>query len=180
MPVAWPSGRRAGHVCTCGEKAMMPSNHLILCHPLLLLPSIFPSTRVFSNKSVLCIRWPKYWSFSFIISPSHEYPGLISFRVDQFDLTVQGALNSLLQHQNHQFFGAQPQLDLTSIHDFWRKHSLTIQTFVGKLMSLLDTTLEPQLENTHETPQSTRDEGLLLLYGLESNPESSIQTPQEA
>ena len=72
-------------------KSVMSSNHLILCHPFLFLPSIFPSTRVFSNKSVLCIRWPKYWSFSFIISPSHEYPGLISFRVDWFDLlAVQG------------------------------------------------------------------------------------------
>ena len=67
-------------------KSVMSSNHLILCHPFLFLPSIFPSTRVFSNESVLCIRWPKYWSFSFIISPSHEYPGLISFRVDWFDL----------------------------------------------------------------------------------------------
>ena len=80
-------------------ESMMPSNHLILCHPLLLLSSIFPSIRVFSNKSVLCIRWPKYWSFSFRISPSSEYSGLISFRIDCFDfLAVQGTLNSLLQH----------------------------------------------------------------------------------
>ena len=77
---------------------MMPSNHLILCHPLLLLPSIFPSIRVFSNKSVLPIRWPKYWSFSFSISPSNEYSELISFRIDWFDLlAVQGTLKSLLQ-----------------------------------------------------------------------------------
>ena len=76
---------------------VMPSNHLILCHPLLLLPSIFPSIRVFSNESVLCIRWPKYWSLSFSISPSNEYSGLISFRVDWFDLAVQGTLKSLLQ-----------------------------------------------------------------------------------
>ena len=76
---------------------VMPSNHLILCHPLLLLPSIFPSIRVFSNDSVLCIRWPKYWSFSFSISPSNGYSGLISFRIDWFDLlAVQGTLNSLL------------------------------------------------------------------------------------
>ena len=79
----------------------MPSNHLILCHPFLLLPSIFPIIRVFSNKSVLCIRWPKYWSFSFNISPSNEYSGLISFRMDWLDLlAVQGTLKSLLQHQS--------------------------------------------------------------------------------
>ena len=76
---------------------VMSSNHLILCCPLLLLPSIFPSIRVFSNESVLCIRWPKYWSFSFNISPSNEYPGLTSFKIDWFDLpAVQGALKSLL------------------------------------------------------------------------------------
>ena len=84
-----------------------PSNHLILCHPLLLLPSIFPSIRVFSNESALRIRWPKYWSFSFSISPSNEYSGLISFRIDWFDLlAVQGTLKSLLQHhssKNHSF-----------------------------------------------------------------------------
>ena len=81
-------------------ESMMPSNHLILCHPF-LLPSIFPSIRVFSNESVLCIRWPKYWSFSFSISPSNEYSGLISFRIDWFDLlAVQGTLKSLLQHHS--------------------------------------------------------------------------------
>ena len=80
---------------------VMPSNHLILCHPLLLLPSIFPSIRVFSNESVLCIRWPKYWSSSFNISPSNEHPGLISFRMDRLDLlAVQGTLKSLLQHHS--------------------------------------------------------------------------------
>ena len=79
----------------------MPSNHLILCHPLLLLPSIFPSIRVFSNESALHIRWPKYWSFSFNISPSNEYPGLISFRMNWLDLlAVQGTLKSLLQHHS--------------------------------------------------------------------------------
>jgi len=79
-------------------ESVMPSNHLILCRPL-LLPSIFPSIRVFSNESALCIRWPKYWSFSFSISPSNEHPGLISFRMDWLDLlAVQGALRSLLQH----------------------------------------------------------------------------------
>ena len=76
---------------------VMPSNHLILCHPLLLLPSIYPSIRAFSNESVLCIRWPKYWSFSFNISPSNEYSGLISLRIDWFDLLeVQGTLKSFL------------------------------------------------------------------------------------
>ena len=80
-------------------KSGMPSNHLILCYPLLLLPSIFPSTKIFSNESVLCIRWPEYWSFSFSISPSNECSGLISFRMDWFDLLeVQGTPKSLLQH----------------------------------------------------------------------------------
>ena len=82
-------------------KSMMPSNHLILCRPLLLPPSIFPNIRVFSNESVLCIRWPKYWGFSFNISPSNEHPGLISFRMDWLDLlAVQGTLKSLLQHHS--------------------------------------------------------------------------------
>ena len=82
-------------------ESVMPSNHLILCHPLLLPPSIFPSVRVFSSKSALRIRWPKYWSFSFNISPSNEHPGLISFRMDWLDLlTVQGTLKSLLQHHS--------------------------------------------------------------------------------
>ena len=82
-------------------ESAMPSNHLIICHPLLLLPSIFPSIRVFSNESVLHIRWPKHWRFSFSISPSNEYPGLISFRMDWLDLlAVQGTLKSLLQHHS--------------------------------------------------------------------------------
>ena len=80
---------------------VVPSHHLILCHPFFLLPSIFPSIRVFSNESALRIRWPKYWSFSFSISPSNKYSGLISFRIDWFDLlVVQGTLKSLLQHHN--------------------------------------------------------------------------------
>ena len=82
-------------------ESVMPSCHLILCHPLLLLPSMFPSIRVFSNESVLRIRWPKYWSFSFSISPSNEYSGLITFRMDWFNLlAVQGTLKSLLQHHS--------------------------------------------------------------------------------
>ena len=94
-------------------ESVMPSNHLNLCRPLLLLSSIFPSNRVFSNKSALHIRWPKYWSFSFIISPSNEYSGLISFKIDWFDLlAVQGTLKSLLQHhvQKYQFSGIQLSL----------------------------------------------------------------------
>ena len=94
-------------------ESVMPSNHLILCRPLLLPPSIFPSIRVFSNESALHIRWPKYWSFSFSISPSSEESKLISFRIDWFDLhTVQGTLKSHLQHHNskHQFLGTQPSL----------------------------------------------------------------------
>ena len=111
-------------------KSVMPSNFLILCHPLLLLPSIFPSTRVFSNESVLLIRWPKYWSFSFSISPSNEYSGLIYFRMDWLDLlAVQGTLKSLLQHHSSKasilwcsaFFIVQLS---TSIHDYWKNHSL--------------------------------------------------------
>ena len=94
-------------------ESVMPSNHLIFCHPLLLPPSIFPTIRVFSNESVLRIRWPKYWSFSFSISPSSEHPGLISFRMNWLDLlAVQGTLKSLLQHHSskHQFFSTQSSL----------------------------------------------------------------------
>ena len=86
-------------------ESVMPSNHLILCRPLLLLPSIFPSIRAFSNKSVLRIRWPKYWGFSFSTSPSNEYSWFISFRIDRFDLlAVQGTCKSLLQHHNSKVF----------------------------------------------------------------------------
>ena len=109
-------------------KWVMLSNHLILCHPLLLPTSMFPSIRVFSNESVLRIRWPKYWSFSFSISPSNEYSGLISSRIDWFDLlAVQGTLKSLLQHhtvQKHKLswcFLYSPTL--TSIHNYWKNHS---------------------------------------------------------
>ena len=109
-------------------ESVMPSNHLILCHPLLLLPSVFPSKRVFSNESVLHSRWPKYWSFSFSLSPSNEYSGLISFSMDWLDLlAVQGTLKSLLQHHSSKpsilrhsaFFIVQ----LTSIHDYWKNHN---------------------------------------------------------
>ena len=123
-------------------ESMMPSNHLILCRPLLLPPSILPRIRVFSNESVLRIRWPKDWSFSFSISPSNEYSGLISFRMDWFDLAVQGTLKSLLQHhsskasilQHSAFFLVQ----LSHPHMTTGKTTaLTRRTFVGKAMSLL-------------------------------------------
>ena len=121
----------------------MPSNHLILCHPLLLLPSIFPSIRVFSNESVLRIRWPKYWSFSFSISPSSEYSGLISFRMDWLDLhAVQGTLKSLFQHHSSKastrqcsaFFIVQLSHPYVTTG---KTTALTRQTFVGKVMALL-------------------------------------------
>ena len=121
----------------------MPSNHLILCHPLLLLPSIFPSIRVFSNESALRIRWPKYWIFSFNISPSSEHPGLISFRMDWLDLlAVQGTLKSLLQHhsskasilQRSAFFIVQlSHLYMTT----GKTIALTRWTFIDKVMFLL-------------------------------------------
>ena len=121
----------------------MPSNHLILCHPLLLLPSIFPSIRIFSNESVLCIRYPKYWSFSFNISPSNDHSGLISFRFDRLDLwAVQGTLKSLLQHHSSKA----SILRCSAFFIFQLSHpymtngktlALTRRTFVGKVMSLL-------------------------------------------
>ena len=121
----------------------MPSNHLILCHPLLLLPSVFPSIRVFSSESALCIRWPKYWSFSFSISPSKEYSGLISFKIDQFDLLT---FQRTLKHYSEKtsvlhcsiFFIVQfSHLYMTT----GKTRALTIRTFVGKEMSLLFNTL---------------------------------------
>ena len=107
---------------------VMPSKHLLLCHPLLLPPSIFPSIRVFSNESVLRIRWPKYWSFSFSINPSNEYSGLISFRMDWLDLlAVQGTLKSLtpqFKNINSSVLSFLYSPTLTSIHDHWKNHSL--------------------------------------------------------
>ena len=111
-------------------ESVMPSNHLIFCRPLLLLPSIFPSIRVFSNESTLCIRWPKYWNFSFSTSPSNEHPGLISFRMDWLDLlAVQGILKSLLQHQPFKSINSSALSflytpTLTSIHAYWRNDCL--------------------------------------------------------
>ena len=104
---------------------VMPSNHLILCHPLLLLPSIFPSIRIFSNDSALHIRWPKYWSFSFNISPSNEHPGLISFRMVWQDLlAVQGTLKSLLQHQSSKASILRHSAVFIVQHDYWKNRSL--------------------------------------------------------
>ena len=124
-------------------ESVMPSNHLILCHTLLLSPSIFPSIRVFSNESVLCLRWPKYWSFSFSISPSNEHPGLISFKMDWLDLLAsQGTLKSYLQ--NHSSKASTLQYSAFFIVQLLHPYmttgttiALTRWTFVGKVMSLL-------------------------------------------
>ena len=124
-------------------KSVMPPNHLILCRPLLLLPSIHSSIRIFSNESTLYMRWPKYWSFSLSISPSNEHPGLISFRMDWLDLlAVQGTLKSLLQHQNSKasilrhsaFFTVQLSHPYMTTG---KTAALTRWTYVGKVMSLL-------------------------------------------
>ena len=124
-------------------ESVMPSNHLILCHPLLLSPSIFPSIRVFSNESVLCIRWPAYWNFSFSITPSNEYSGLISYKMGWLDsLAVQGTLKSLLQHHSSKasilrhlaFFLVQLSHPYMTTG---KTIALTRRTFVGKIMSLL-------------------------------------------
>ena len=147
----WTAARRASLSFTIfwsllrlmSIKSVMPSNHLILCHPLLLPPSIFPSIRGFSSESVLCIKWPKYWSFSFSISPSNEYSGLISFRMDWFDLLkVQGTLKSLLQHHSSKasilwhsgFFMVQLSHPYMTTG---KTIALTRQTFVGRVMSLI-------------------------------------------
>ena len=156
----------------------MPSSHLILCHPLLLLPSIFPSIRVFSDESALRIRWPKYWGFSFNISPSNEYSGLISFRMDWLDLlAVQGTLNSLLQHhsskpsvlQHSAFFIVQLSHPYMTTG---KTIALTRRTFVGKVMSLLFHTLS-RLVITF-LPRSKR----LLISWLQS-PSAVILEPRK-
>ena len=124
-------------------KSVMPSNHLILCCPLLFLPSIFPSIKVFSNESALCIRWPEYWSFSFSISPSNEYLGLISFRMDWLGLLgVQGTLKSLLQHHSSKasIFLCSAFFIVQLSHPYMttgKTVALTRRTFVGKVISLL-------------------------------------------
>ena len=145
---AWTAAHQASLSITSSQSLLKlmsielvrASNHLILCHPLLLLPSIFPSIRVFSNESALHIRWPKYWSFSFSISPSNEYSGLISFRMDWLDLlAVQGTLKSLLQHHSSKtsilcsaFFIVQLSHPYLTTG---KTIALTRQTFVGKAMS---------------------------------------------
>ena len=145
----WTVGRQASLSFTISQnllkfmsiESVLPSNHFILCRPL-LLPSVFPSIRVFSSESALLIRWPENWSFSFSNSHSNEYSGLISFRTDWFDLlAVQEILKSLLQHHSskHQVFGAQLSL-WPSSHSYMttgKTTALTIQTFVGKVMSQL-------------------------------------------
>ena len=146
----WKAARQASLSITNSQtllkltsiESVMPSNHLILCPPLLLPPSICPSIRVFSNESVLCIRWPKYWSFSFSMSPSNEHPGLISFRMDWFDLAVQGTLKTLLQHHSSKasILWRSPFFTVQLSHSYMttgKTTTLTRQTFVGKVMSLL-------------------------------------------
>ena len=145
----WTAARQASMSITnswslpklMSTESVMPSNHLILCHPLLLPPSIFLSIKVFSNESALCIRWPKYWSFSFNISPPNKHSGLISFRMDWWDLfAVQGTLKSLLQHHSSKasillssaFFTVQLSHANMTI---WKTIALTGWTFVDKVMS---------------------------------------------
>ena len=157
---------------------VMPSNHLILCCPLLLLPSIFPSIRVFSNESALHIRWPKYWSFSFNISPSDEHPGLISFRMDWLDLlAVQRTLKSLLQHHSSKasILRHSALFTVQLSHPYMttgKTIALTRQTFVGKVMSLLFNMLS-RLAITF-LPRSKH----LLISWLES-PSAVILEPKE-
>ena len=144
----WTAARQASLSITNSQSSLrlmsiesvMPSNHLILCHPFLLPPSILPSIRVFSKESVLCIRRPKYWNFSFSISPFNEYSGLISFRMDWLDLlAVQGTLKSLLQHHSSKVsvLSFLYSSTLISIHDYWKTIALTRWTFVGKVLSLI-------------------------------------------
>ena len=160
-------------------ESVMPSNCLILCHPLLLLPSIFPSIRVFSNESVLCIRWPKDWSFSLSISPSNEYSGMISFRMDWLDLPeVESTIKSLLQHhslkvsiiqKSSAFFIVQPS------HPYMtsgKTIALTRQTFVGKVMSPLFSMLS-RLVKTF-LPRSKR----LLISWLQSPSAVILEPPK--
>ena len=171
----WTAAHRASLSITNSQSLLkfmsielvMPSNYLILCCPILLLPSIFPSIRVFSNESILCISWPKYWSFSFNSSPSNEHPGLIFFRINWLDLlAVQGTLKSLLQHHSsktsvlrHSFFYSPT---LTSIHDY----------FVGKVMSLLFNMLSRLVITFH--PRSMH----LLISWLQS-PSAVILEPKK-
>ena len=143
LPCLSPTPGVYSNTCPLSDGHVMPSNHLILCHPLLLLLSIFPNIRVFSNESVLRMRWPKYWSFSFNISPSNEYSGLISFRTDWLDLfAVQGTLKCLLQHHNSKASILWPSVFfiVQLSHPYMttgKTIALTRRTFVDKVMSLL-------------------------------------------
>ena len=156
----------------------MPANHLNLCHLRLLLPSIFPSIRSFSTESVLRIRWPKYWSFSFSISPSNEYSGLISFRMDWFDLlAVQGTHKSLLQHHSSEASILQPSafFMIQLSHPYMttgKTIALTRQTFVGKVMSLLFIMLSRFVITF--LPRSNR-----LLISLLKSPSAVILEPKK-
>ena len=146
----------------------MPSSHLILCHPLLLLPSIPPSIRIFSNKSTLRMRWPKYWSFSFSISPSNEHPGLISFRMDWVDLlAAQGTLKSLQHHSSKaSIFQCSAFFTVQLSHPYLttgKTIALTRWTFVGKVLSLLFNMLSRLVTTSH--PRSKR----LLISGPQSS-----------
>ena len=157
-------------------ESVTPSNHLILCHPLLLPPSVFPSIRVFSKESALCIRWPKYWSFSFNISPSNEYSGLISFRMDWLDLlAVQGILKSFLQHHSSKvsilwcsafFMFSHPYM--TTV----KTMALTRWTFVSKVMSQLFNMLSRLV--IAFLPRSK----CLLISWLQSPPVVILEPPQ--
>ena len=181
----WTAARQASLSITNSQsllklmsiESMMPSNHLIPCHPPLLLPSIFPSIRVFSNESPLCIRWPKYWSFSYNISPSNEYSGLISFRTDWWDLLeVQGILKSLLQHHisKTSILWCSAFFIVQLSHPYMttgKSIALSRQTFVGKVMSLLFNMLS-RLVITF-LPRSKR----LLISWLQS-PSAVILEPQ--
>ena len=154
----------------------MPSSHFIICRPLLLLPPIPPSIRVFSNESTLCIRWPKYWSFSFSISPSNEHPGLISFRMDWLNLlAVQGTLKSLLQHHSSSIFRRSAFFTVPLSHPYMttgKTIALIRWTFVGKVMPLLFNMLS-RLVITF-LPRSKR----LLISWLQS-PSAVILEPQK-
>ena len=160
------------------SELVMPSNHLIFCHPLLFLPSIFPGIRVFSDEFVLCIRWPEYWGFSFSISPSNEYSGLISFQMGWFDLlAVQGTLKSLLQHHSSKasilWCSAFFMVQLSHLYMTTGKIiALTVHTFVGKVRSLLFTMLSRLV--IAFLPRSKR----LLISWLQS-PSAKILEPEK-
>ena len=184
--IQWIAARQASLSITNSQsppkplsiESVMPSNHLILCHPLLLLPSIFPSIRVFSNESALCIRWPKYWNFNFNISPSNEHPGLIPFRMDWVDLfAVQGTLKSLLQHHSSKasILGHSVFFIVQISHPYMtagKTITLMRHTFVDKIMSLLLNMLSSLVITV--LPRSKR----LLISWLQSPSAVILEPPQ--